>query len=208
MKKTFLILAICFGSMLITTSTTANKRDSKNQTMLPKSIAKVEAEKRIKEYLWIRNYEEALEFIKSHEGFNEGKEYICPGGERTIGYGHVISDKDPDFGGQITKAQAENLLRKDFARLMKTAKSYTNLEGSKLIAVTHFIYAKGIGRFLRSNLRNCIINNDSLMIEKEFKKWVYYTDPKTGKKIRSKVAENVCNWEANMFYSDSNIKYF
>jgi lysozyme len=53
---------------------------------------------------------EGITLIKKYEGFFP-KKYICPAGYRTIGYGHIIKDKE-DLN-EVSEDEAEALLRKD-----------------------------------------------------------------------------------------------
>ncbi len=140
-------------------------------------------------------YEEAVEFIKKHEGFAEGEIYIDPSGIKTIGYGHVILKTDT-FTGAITEKQAYTLLKKDFDKALKAAERETDLTGYKKIAIAHFIYAKGIGKFIRSDLKKLIIENKS--IDEELKKWGVYRD-KNGNIVKSKYSYNIRLWEIKMY---------
>lgn len=56
--------------------------------------------------------EKGLNFIKEWEEFR-AVEYFCADHKRTIGYGHVM--KADEKYGEITKKQAEELLRQDVA---------------------------------------------------------------------------------------------
>ncbi|OQY05608.1 MAG: hypothetical protein B6I20_00780 [Bacteroidetes bacterium 4572_117] len=143
---------------------------------------------------WDKQYEKALSFIKDHEGFARGKVYVCPGGHKTIGYGHVIL-KNETFS-QITEQQADSLLRVDFNKAIKVLDANIALEGSKRLSMSHFVYAKGIGSFVRSNLRKKIIKNEP--IDAEILKWCYYTNSK-GEKVKSQYALNIRKWELNLY---------
>lgn len=149
---------------------------------------------------WNNNYESVIKFIKNHEGFNKGQIYLCPAGSKTIGYGHIIREGEvfPESG--ISKKTADSLLRADFAKAVKLAGYHTNLRGSRKLAVAHFIYSKGPGAFCRSRLKKAIENDTD--VDKEFAKWCYYTNSKTGKKTFSKVAKNITDWESRMYHKD------
>ncbi len=124
----------------------------------------------ISKYQFEKGYEEAIEFIKDHEGFAGGKAYYDAAGIKTIGYGHVIKAGEK-FPERITKKQAENLLKKDFDKAVKAASRETNVKGYKKIVVAHFIYAKGIGNFLKSNFRKKVLAGKP--VDDELKKWCY-----------------------------------
>ncbi len=149
----------------------------------------------VSNYQFEKGYEEAIDFIKEHEGFANGEIYYDAAGNRTIGYGHLIKAGE-EFPEKITKAEAENLLRKDFDRAIWHVENSTNLKGYKKIAMAHFIYARGVGNFLRSNLRKKIANNEP--IEDELLRWVYYRNP-GGELVESSYIKKIRLWEVEMY---------
>ncbi|MBR6278899.1 MAG: hypothetical protein IKR41_09120 [Bacteroidales bacterium] len=150
-----------------------------------------------------KNYESVIDYIKAHEGFAGGKEYICVSGRRTIGYGHVIL-KGEKFPEIITREFADSLLRADFSKSYILAQKYApQLLGSRRLAISHFIYSKGIAAFLQSGLRKAI--NRGGDVDAEFSKWCHYTDRKTGRKVYSKVGARIQKWEANMWHKDDEL---
>jgi len=147
-----------------------------------------------------KNYEAAIDFIKLHEGFANGRAYRCVSGKLTIGYGHVIQAGER-FPEQISERFADSLLRADFKVSFATAdKLYPEMRGSRKIVLAHFVYSKGIGSLLKSGLRKKIDNGGS--VDEEFAKWCYFTSCKTGKKVYSKVAANIQKWENAMWHQD------
>lgn len=92
-------------------------------------------------------YDKTIEYIKDHEGFVDTA-YYCPALKKTIGYGHLITEKDSTLT-KINKKQAEDLLKKDFDYAVKYVKSTTNLEGAKLLAMSHFVFCLGSGNFMK-----------------------------------------------------------
>jgi GH24 family phage-related lysozyme (muramidase) len=147
-----------------------------------------------------KNYEAAIDFIKLHEGFANGRAYRCVSGKLTIGYGHVIQAGER-FPEQISERFADSLLRADFKVSFATAdKLYPEMRGSRKIVLAHFVYSKGIGSLLKSGLRKKIDNGGS--VDEEFAKWCYYTSCKTSKKVYSKVAANIQKWENAMWHQD------
>ena len=154
------------------------------------------------EQSWRSNYEEVIDFIKQHEGFANGRPYRCSAGKLTIGYGHIIQKGEP-FPHQISRETADSLLRRDFNRAIRTAEKFTNLKGSRKLAVAHFIFSKGCGAFTKSTLRKEILLNGDT--DREFMRWCYYTKPDTNQKVKSKVAERISRWECNMWHKDDNL---
>jgi len=153
----------------------------------------------ISNYQFERGYEEAIEFIKKHEGFANGEMYYDAAGNRTIGYGHKIKS-DEEFPERISMREAENLLKKDFDKAIWHVEKATNLKGYKKIAIAHFIYARGVGNFLKSNLRNKIITGEP--IEEELLRWVYYKSV-DGELIESAYIKKIRLWEIIMYNRES-----
>lgn len=143
-----------------------------------------------------RYYEQTIAFIKEHEGFAGGREYECAAGYRTIGYGHVIKQNEI-FAERISKKEADRLLRKDFDKALQLAKKHTNnLNDNQLFAIAHFIFAKGVGNFLRSRIKIMIDNGESPI--EEFGKWCKYRKP-DGTIVKSEYSMNIRKWEAAMY---------
>lgn len=111
-------------------------------------------------------YLKTISFIKMHEGFRSC-EYIIEG-KSTIGYGHLI--KKGESFNCLTKKQADSLLIKDLNSSINLAKKYIKTKGSRLLSISHFIYCKGIGNFLKSSIYFKIINNIELL-EEDFLKY-------------------------------------
>lgn len=141
-------------------------------------------------------YELAIAFIKKHEGFAGGKLYRCVAGYLTIGYGHVVRVGE-EFNEPISRRQADRMLRRDFNRCMQLARLNTNnLQPCQLIAVSHFIYSKGIGKFNRSRLK--ILIDSGFDPSEEFLKWCKYHTP-DGKIVTSNYSLKIRKWEVDMY---------
>lgn len=148
----------------------------------------------------LKNYETAISFIKEHEGFANGRAYRCVSGKLTIGYGHVIQQGE-SFPEQISENYADSLLRADFKGAFATAnRFFPDIRGSRKIVLAHFVYSKGIGSLLKSGLRRQIEAGGP--VDEEFAKWCYYTDCRTGRKVRSRVAARIQKWERDMWHQD------
>lgn len=152
----------------------------------------------ISKYQFEKGYEEAIEFIKNHEGFAKGKAYYDAAGVKTIGYGHRIKTGEV-FPERITQKEAENLLRKDFDKAVWYAEKDTDVKGYKKIVVAHFIYAKGIGNFRKSNFKKKVLADES--VDEELKKWCYYRSP-SGGMVRSEYIYKIRLWEIEMYNRD------
>ncbi len=150
----------------------------------------------ISKYQFEKGYNEAISFIKAHEGFNAGYSYTDVSGIETIGYGHVIRDGEV-FNEPISVKEAENLLRQDIDKAVRAIERETELQGYQKIAMAHFVYAKGIGTFLKSSLKKKIEQKEP--IGEELERWCYYRSAKTGKLVRSEHSFSIRQWEIEMF---------
>jgi GH24 family phage-related lysozyme (muramidase) len=147
---------------------------------------------------WNNDYEKTIQYIKEHEGYAGGKPYICPGGYTTIGYGHIIMKGESFI--QLTKSQADSLLRVDFNKALNAVERTVNLKGAKKLAIAHFVFTRGIGTFIKSPLKEMVENGEN--IDKEIVKWCYYRNIK-GERVRSQHAFNIRNWELEMYKKES-----
>lgn len=157
---------------------------------------KDEDEEFLGEYQFQKGYEEAIEQIKIHEGFANGKMYECVAGYKTIGYGHVVLPTDTFESQTISRETAERLLRKDFDKAVRAVERVTDLKGYKKIAIAHFVFAKGIGNFSRSTLKQLIEKGKP--IDDELKKWCYYRNTR-GEMVRSEWSYKIRLWEIEMY---------
>ena len=133
--------------------------------------------------------------IKSREGLML-EPYKCPAGYATIGYGHLITERDSSLLGGITEKQADSLLRQDLNYSKRWVKRNLKLKGTKLIAITNFCFAFGTSKLYRSTLYQKIQNgekidneilrwvningspNKNLQEEREFELWLYSANDK------------------------------
>ncbi len=115
-----------------------------------------------------------IEIIKTFEGFRD-KIYICPGGYKTIGYGHKIQPSE-NFNN-ITREDAEEILYKDLECAQKGICRYieVDLNDNQFSALASFTFNLGVGSLQRSTLRQKINYRSSSCDEicGEFSKWVY-----------------------------------
>ena len=147
---------------------------------------------------WEANYEMTIEYIKEHEGFNNGRAYTCAAGYTTIGHGHVVKENEY-FPEKISREYADRLVRQDFNMALKLVEMYSpNIHGNKKLAIAHFVYAKGIGNYLKSSLKTKVDNNEP--IDDEIVKWCHYRN-KNGKRVRSQYSYEIRLWELKMYNS-------
>ncbi len=127
--------------------------------------------------MYMRTSINGIEVIKQFEGFS-AKPYLCPANYLTIGYGHVISEKEKlstHHSPLITKLQAEELLRHDLQKFESAISKLISvpLTQNQFDALVSFTYNLGAGALQRSTLRSKINRNEHQLAATEFLKWVY-----------------------------------
>lgn len=125
---------------------------------------------------------ELLQHIKNMEKLVTHP-YLCPAGVPTIGYGHVIPSLDHP---SITTAQAETMLIEDIGKYetmaLRMSPGLTDEPPHRLDAITDFCFNLGGGRYSASVLRLRVNEKRWREAAEQNDKWVYATNPKTGKK--------------------------
>jgi len=136
-----------------------------------------------------------LELIKSFESF-EPVRYICPAGYPTIGYGHVILDRE-DLQ-KVTEAEAETLLLGDVAIAERSVCHLIKvpLEDCQFSALTSFTFNLGGGALQRSTLRQKVNRGEHGEVPDEFRKWVYAGGRKLKGLVRRREVEATLYSEA------------
>ena len=136
----------------------------------------------------------ALEIIKHFEQGPGGgfapRVYICPAGEPTIGWGHVVLPGERY--GRITEAEAEALLRRDLGKFEKGVRDLTvgaKLNENQFSALVCFAYNVGLGAFKKSTLRRKVLAGDTAGAAAEFMRWVYGGGRKLRGLVRRRKAE-------------------
>ena len=146
----------------------------------------------IRDTIYINNnrvisLDEIKDMIKSNEGFSSTI-YKCPAGKPTIGYGHLVTNKD--IFTYISRDKAELLLIKDFTNSIFDFLFSTNLkitEYNKVIAISHFIYCFGITKFNSSTLKKNIMNNKP--IDEEIVQWININKRPNKKLLKTRINE-------------------
>ena len=137
--------------------------------------------------------QKGLDLIKKFEGFSD-KEYICPAGKATIGYGHVILPSD-NFSSFITRKEAEELLKKDLEPRQKSLNSFlkVNISQNQFDALMSLIYNIGVGNFQKSTLLKFV--NDRLFdkVPDQFRRWSY-VNGKVSKGLANRREEEIKLW--------------
>ncbi len=109
-------------------------------------------------------YEKTIEFMKKNEGFRS-EPYYCMAGVKTVGYGHVIKEKD-SLQFPLSKYSADALLRSDLNKRIRWVEDDLDMdrleEPAKVIALAHFIFNVGQGNFKNSRLYDRLKNHGEL----------------------------------------------
>ncbi len=125
----------------------------------------------------------AVELIKRYEGFR-AKPYLCPAGHWTIGWGHRggVNNRTPE----ITEGEAEDLLRRDLRTTEQevTRQISVPVNDNQFSALVSFVFNVGAANFRTSTLRARVNAKQFFDAAGEFGRWVYATDPVTGKKVQ------------------------
>jgi lysozyme len=117
---------------------------------------------------------EGLALVKEFEGLRL-KAYKCPAGIWTIGYGHTSAAGAPAVnpGMEITKEEAETILRRDMAqyedgveRLVKV-----RITQGQFDALVDFAYNAGVGALAKSTLLKKVNAEKFDEVPAEFMKW-------------------------------------
>jgi len=121
----------------------------------------------------MKTSQKGLDLIKKYEGFSD-KEYICPAGKPTIGYGHVILPFE-HFPSTITKEEAETLLKKDLQPREKSLNILVkvSINQNQFDALISLIYNIGVENFKQSTLLKFINNKLFDKIPDQFRRWKY-----------------------------------
>jgi GH24 family phage-related lysozyme (muramidase) len=130
-----------------------------------------------------------IDFIKSFESFSPIP-YICPGGMRTIGYGHVLAKGE--YYGRITLENAKELLKRDLSIIETAVIRNINiaLSQNQFDSLVSFTFNVGAGSLQRSSLRQKINYCSSTdEISQEFLRWVYANGTKLQGLVRRRMFE-------------------
>lgn len=121
----------------------------------------------------MKTSQKGLDLIKKFEGFSD-KEYICPAGKPTIGYGHVILPSEY-FPEPMTRLEGELLLKKDLEPREKSLNKFLKVKitQNQFDALISLIYNIGVENFKQSTLLNFLNNKLFDKIPEQFRRWKY-----------------------------------
>jgi lysozyme len=116
---------------------------------------------------------QGIQLIKHFEGF-AAECYRCPAGLVTIGYGHVVRERE-DFSGGITRSEAEMLLQQDVLIAERAVVRYITvpLNSNQYAALCSFTYNLGAACLQRSTLRRKINRAEHGDVPQELMRFVW-----------------------------------
>lgn len=119
----------------------------------------------------MKTSELGLDLIRGHEGLRL-KAYQCPAGVWTIGFGHTGAVRP---GQEITREEADTLLRKDVEDAEKSVSWYVTvpLTQDQFDALVSFVFNLGIGKLKGSTLLRLLNGGDYKGAADEFPRWVF-----------------------------------
>ncbi|MCA1988006.1 MAG: lysozyme [Desulfarculus sp.] len=126
-----------------------------------------------------------LDLVKEREGFF-ARQYICPAGKPSIGYGHVILAGE-HFDEPISREQGEDLLRGDLAIAEEAVGRLVTapLNENQFSALVSFTFNVGQGNLQKSTLLKMLNAGDYSGAAEQFGRWIYADGkPLEGLKIR------------------------
>lgn len=136
-----------------------------------------------------------LDIIKEFEGFRS-KPYLCPANVWTIGYGTTVYPNGVRVSkndAQITKEQADELLKSDVVKFAKKVESFTrdDINQNQFDALVSFSYNLGYEALRKSTLLKKVnVDPNDTKITNEFNKWVYAGGRKLNGLIRRRKKES------------------
>ena len=132
--------------------------------------------------------ERGINLIQSFEGFYP-KEYACPSGYPTIGFGTVI--KHGAYPEGVTKEQATGMMMAEINRIERSVNRLIAVEinQNQFDALCSFCYNLGSGALQASTLRSLINRGDFIAAAEEFPKWCHAGGRKLAGLVRRRWAE-------------------
>lgn len=132
---------------------------------------------------------QGIQLIKRWEGLRLDM-YKDVAGYPTIGYGHLVLPHEK-FGGAITEAEAEALLRRDLKRYERSVGRLVHvpLSDNQYSALVSFTFNLGGAALQRSTLRMKLNREDYLGAADELHRWVYAGGRKVRGLMRRRSAE-------------------
>lgn len=142
--------------------------------------------------------EQCIALIKAFEAFAP-RRYICPGGQPTIGYGHVIRLHEAGFNDRaITEREADQLLAADLMVAQRGVWALVKvpLAQREYDALVSLVFNVGAGKadgqkgdFADSTLIDLLNRREYALAAEQFDRWVFSRHRKLAGLIRRRAAE-------------------
>ena len=135
--------------------------------------------------------QEGLDLIKRFEGFSP-EIYTCPAGYPTIGYGHLVRDRERDrFADGISRVEAEELLKRDVLWAERGVLRLIDvpLTDGQFDALVSFTFNLGTGALQRSTLRRKVNREEHTQVPRELMRWVWAGGRKLAGLVKRRTAE-------------------
>ena len=132
-----------------------------------------------------------LDLICRFEGFSPII-YLCPAGYPTIGYGHLVTEKNKErFLDGIDEDEGLELLRTDVATAERAVARLIRvpLTQHQFDALVSFTFNLGAGALQRSTLRQQVNRGEHAAVASEFIKWVWAGGRKRQGLVKRRLAE-------------------
>lgn len=134
---------------------------------------------------------EGIALIKRFESFSTNT-YICPAGYPTIGYGHMVKERESRaYASGIDEAKALEILARDVATAEKAVLRLiaVPLKDGQFDALVSFTFNLGAGALQRSTLRRKVNREEHDDVPAEFMKWVWAGGKRLQGLVRRREAE-------------------
>lgn len=131
-------------------------------------------------------WDSVVNMVKRRESL-QLKPYRCPGGHLSVGYGHLITKGEDILRDGITEHQADSLLYNDMKYYKDWVQKNLKLKGNQLKALTHFCYAFGTTKLLKSELYDKVVAKEP--IDDEILRWVKIKGRKNSSLMRQRNLE-------------------
>ena len=135
--------------------------------------------------------QEGLDLICRFEGFSPTI-YICPGGWLTIGYGHVVREREHEqFEAGIDEDAGAVLLQNDVGMSERAVLRLIQvpLDDGQFDALVSFTFNLGAGALQCSTLRRKVNREEHGAVPVEFRRWVWAGGRKLAGLTRRREAE-------------------
>lgn len=118
--------------------------------------------------------ENGIYLIKRFEGFS-AEPYICPAGKVTIGYGHIVSDREKYTYPIICESEALDILLDDVCKFESAINRicHIHLNQNQFDALVSLCFNVGISAVKKSKMLAKLNGGDYVGAANEFDDWIH-----------------------------------